>query len=54
METDNLHDFVCHSSPYCVIDVIEFFAKYNRSNDFEMQINTIYNIEAEWYCLKAE
>lgn len=41
VKTDNLQDFICYSSPYCVIDVIEFFEKYNHSNDFETQINTI-------------
>lgn len=41
VKTDSLQDFICYSSPYCVIDVIEFFEKYNHSNDFETQINTI-------------
>ncbi|MCY9680590.1 hypothetical protein M5W74_16180, partial [Paenibacillus larvae] len=34
VETDNLQDFVCHTSPYCVIDAIEFFEKYNQNTDF--------------------
>jgi len=41
VETDSLQDFTYHSSPYCVMDAIEFFEKYNRSTDFEMQINAI-------------
>ncbi|MEL7605775.1 MAG: hypothetical protein AAGU39_06965 [Sedimentibacter saalensis] len=41
METDNLQDFVCHNSPYCVIDIIEFFEKYNRETDFEAEVNAI-------------
>jgi len=32
---------VCNSAPYCVIDAIEFFEKYNRANDFEAQVNAI-------------
>lgn len=41
VETDNLQDFVCYSAPYCVMDAIEFFEKYNHDNDFEAQANAI-------------
>ena len=41
VETSNLKDFVYCSAPYCVIDVIELFEKYNRDNDFEAQVNAI-------------
>jgi hypothetical protein len=41
VETDSLQDFVCSNSPYCVIDVIEFFEKYNQNTDFEAQVNAI-------------
>ncbi|TWH59623.1 hypothetical protein DesLBE_4019 [Desulfitobacterium sp. LBE] len=41
VKTNSLQDFIYSSSPYCVIDAIEFFEKYNRSNDFETQINEI-------------
>lgn len=41
VETDNLKDFVCYSAPYYVIDAIEFFEKYNLTNDFEAQVNAI-------------
>jgi hypothetical protein len=41
VETSSLQDFICHSSPYSVIDAIEFFEKHNRSTEFEMQINAI-------------
>ena len=41
VETSSLQDFVYHSSPYCVMDAIEFFEKYGCSNDFETQINAI-------------
>ncbi len=30
VETDSLQDFICYSSPYCVIDVIEFFENITR------------------------
>lgn len=41
IETSNLHDFICHSSPYCVMDAIEFFDKHNDSTDFEADVNAI-------------
>jgi len=41
VETNSLQDFVCYSSPYCVMDAIESFGKYNRDTDFETQVNAI-------------
>lgn len=41
VETASLQDFVSNSAPYCVIDAIEFFEKYNHTNDFEAQVNAI-------------
>jgi hypothetical protein len=41
VKTDSLQDFVYYSSPYCVMDAIEFFEKYNRDTDFETQVNAI-------------
>lgn len=41
LETGSLQNFVNHSSPYCVLDAIEFFEKHNHSDGFETQINTI-------------
>lgn len=46
IETGDLQDFIYRSSPYCVMDAIEFFEKYNRSTDFETQINTILKLNA--------
>lgn len=46
IETDILQDFIYRSSPYCVLDAIEFFAKYNRSTDFETQINAILKLNS--------
>lgn len=44
LETDDLKDFVYSSSPYCVIDVIEFFEKYNKNTDFETKFNVIFKL----------
>lgn len=41
VETSSLQDFVLNSSPYCVIDVVEFFAKNSCSNQFKKEINAI-------------
>jgi len=44
VETNSLQEFISSSSPYCVLDAIEFFLKYNRSNDFEVQVNAIFKL----------
>ncbi len=44
LETDNLKDFVFSSSPYCVIDAIEFFEKHNKNSDFETEVNEIFKL----------
>jgi hypothetical protein len=41
VETCNLKDFILSTSPYCVMDAIEFFEKQNDSRDFEPQINAL-------------
>lgn len=41
VETASLQDFILFSSPFCVLDTIEFFAKHSMSGDFEAQINAI-------------
>jgi DNA-binding cell septation regulator SpoVG len=43
VETNSLKDFILFTSPYCVIDAIEFFDKYCNS-DFTAEINTIFNL----------
>lgn len=44
VETNSLKDFILFTSPYCVIDAIEFFDKY--SNDtFTEEVNTIFNLK---------
>jgi hypothetical protein len=43
VETNSLKDFVLFTSPYCVIDAIEFFDKYCNS-DFTAEINAIFNL----------
>lgn len=44
-ETDSPKDFVLSTSPYNVIDAIEFFEKYCNS-DFAADINTIFNLNS--------
>jgi DNA-binding cell septation regulator SpoVG len=41
VETSSLEEFVCHSSPFYVIDAIEFYEKYNQNNDFESNIKSL-------------
>lgn len=46
IETNNLQDFIYCSSPYCVMDAIEFFEKYCGANDFETEVNAILKLNA--------
>lgn len=41
VEAENLESIVCFGSPFHVLDVIEVFAKYNKDNDFEVQLNQL-------------
>lgn len=41
VETASLQEFIYNSSPFCVIDAIEFFEKYNQNTDFETNVNAI-------------
>lgn len=43
-ETNSLQDFIYYSSPFSVIDLVEFFEKYNQDNNFSLQVNTILKI----------
>ncbi|QOX63907.1 hypothetical protein FRZ06_11475 [Anoxybacterium hadale] len=51
VETSSLQDFIFHSSPFCVMDAIEFFEKYNHSTDFEIQVNAILKLNGIAYKL---
>lgn len=44
VETNNLQDFVLYGSPYCLMDAIEFFGRYNIETDFEDKINVIFRL----------
>lgn len=44
VETNSLEDFILFTSPYCVIDAIEFFNKYSNST-FIDEVNTIFNLK---------
>lgn len=41
IETADLQAFILSTSPFCVLDAIEFFSKQSISDDFEPQINSI-------------
>lgn len=41
VETDNLQEFLYSTWPYCVIDAIELFEKYNQNTDFVTKVNAI-------------
>ena len=41
VETADLQAFILSSSPFCVFDAIEFFAKHSIAADFEAKINAI-------------
>lgn len=46
IETHDLKEFVCNSSPYCILDAIEFFEKYCYGNEFETQINMLFKLNS--------
>lgn len=50
--TSDLKEFVNHTSPYCILDMIEFYEKYNQSNDFTSAVNTVLQINDIPYKLK--
>jgi hypothetical protein len=41
VETSNLKDFILGTSPYCVMDTIEFFDRRTSSADFEPRVNAL-------------
>lgn len=44
VETNNLKDFILFTSPYCVMDAIEFFDKYSNDS-FTAEINTLFSLK---------
>lgn len=44
LETDKIKEFVFSSTPYCVIDAIEFFEKYNKGTEFETEVNVLFKL----------
>jgi len=44
VETNDIKCVVSSGSPYTVIDIIEFFEKYNNDSDFELEINAIFKL----------
>ena len=43
VETRSLEDFVLSTSPYCVIDVVEFFDR-NNTDSFTKEVNMIFDL----------
>lgn len=52
IETSDMQQFVLKNSPFCVLDAIEFFEKYNMGNDFASQINVLFNLHSISYRLE--
>lgn len=52
VETGDMEQFIMKTSPYCVMDAIEFFEKYNSDGDFSSQINALFKLNSVSYKLK--
>lgn len=52
IETSDIQQFVLKSSPFCVLDAIELFEKYNIDNNFASQINALFNLHGVSYRLE--
>lgn len=52
VETNNLKEFVFSCRPYYVFDVIEFFEKYNKGTNFDIEVNTILKLNKVSFKLK--
>lgn len=52
IETSDMQQFVLKNSPFCVLDAIELFEKYNMDNDFASQINALFNLHGVSYRLE--
>lgn len=44
VETNSLYDFVCATTPFHVLDVLELFYRHSGSEDFEVELNAIFKI----------
>lgn len=40
--TSDMEQFIMNNSPFCVFDAIELYEKYNRDNDFAIQVNALF------------
>lgn len=52
VETSNMEHFILHNSPFCVLDAIELYEKYNTDNDFTVQINALFKLNSVAYRLE--
>lgn len=41
VQTNSLENAVCYGKPLQLVDIVELFAKYNKSTDFELQLNQL-------------
>ena len=49
VETNDMEQFIMKSSPFCVLDAIELYEKYNVDNDFTVQVNGIFKLNSIAY-----
>ena len=49
VNTANMEQFILHNSPFYVFDAIEFFEKYNATNDFAAQVNALFKLNSVAY-----
>lgn len=49
VKTANMEQFILHNSPFYVFDAIEFFEKYNATNDFAAQVNALFKLNSVAY-----
>ena len=52
IETSDMQQFILKNSPFCVLDAIELFEKYNMDNDFASKINALFNLHSVSYRLE--
>lgn len=51
-ETNDMKQFISKTSPFCVLDAIEFYEKYNIDNGFSAQVNALFKLNGLQYKLE--
>lgn len=49
VETRDMQKFVSKSSPFCVLDAVEFFEKYNSEGEFSAKVNALFKLNSVPY-----